>query len=100
VLVLRYSPAIIACRKGGADRVPWELYFGAARNKFLIQRLWRGFLAYQSSQSFFDERADLFYEEVDAPYLHRNPTHEAFSGTRASKTRPAREWPRTACSWL
>jgi hypothetical protein len=92
VSVLRYSPAVIACPKGGKILSVGELVLIPARNKLQSRVCGESSSTYQSSQRFFDERADLFYEEVDAPYLH-DPTHEVFSGTQARTTSTAREQP-------
>jgi hypothetical protein len=66
-----------------ANNQRWNYLHSTARKNFQIPQLWRDFLAYHSSQRFFDEVAALFYEEIHALYPDRYPTRESLTGMRA-----------------
>ena len=76
------SPFCMGLFKAGNNK-RWDYLHSEARKNFLIPQLWRDFLAYHSSQSFFDEVAALFYEEIHALYPDRYPTRKSLTGMRA-----------------
>lgn len=61
----------------------WNYASRKVRKNTALPQLWRDFIAYHSSQAFFDEIADLFYEDVHRLYPERYPTRESLTSLRA-----------------
>ena len=61
----------------------WNYTNAKARGNPLVPKLWREFLAYHSSQAFFDEFANLFADAAVATYPERFPSAEALKAYRA-----------------
>ena len=49
---------------------------------FFLPRLWKQFIAYHSSDAFFREIVDLFYEQIHALYPDRFPSYETLTRMR------------------
>jgi hypothetical protein len=69
------------CQAANNER--WDFPYSKSTQNLLIPQLWRDFLAYHSSQDFFDEVAALFYEQIHAVYPDRYPTRESLTGMLA-----------------
>jgi hypothetical protein len=61
----------------------WNYAAYRVRANSNLPKIWSDFIAYHSSQAFFEEIANLFYEGVHALYPDRYPTKESLTGLRA-----------------
>ena len=76
------SPATLKI-DSSANNHRWDYTARKVRKNLAVPTLWRDFIAYQSSQAFFDEIASLFADEVRPLYPERFPTRESLIGLRA-----------------
>lgn len=60
----------------------WNYSAHRVRRNFFLPRLWRRFIAYHSSDAFFRELVDLFYEQIHDLYPDRFPSYEAMTRMR------------------
>jgi hypothetical protein len=82
-LVRTFPPLIFMGIFKNSNNRRWNYAHRQARRNFLISRLWRDFLAYHSSQEFFNEVRELFYDGFHTLYPDRYPSLEAVRATRA-----------------
>lgn len=61
----------------------WNYGSRKIRKNKALPKLWRAFIAYHSSQAFFDEIADLFFDHIQALYPERFPTRQSLTSMRA-----------------
>ncbi|RUW62276.1 hypothetical protein [Mesorhizobium sp. M7A.F.Ca.US.008.03.1.1] len=61
----------------------WDYEAHRVRSNEAVPQVWRDFIAYHASQAFFDEIADLFYDDVHRQYPDYYPTYEQLKSLKA-----------------
>ncbi|CCV10359.1 hypothetical protein [Mesorhizobium sp. STM 4661] len=68
---------------GSKNNSRWDYEARKTRKNHSVPQLWRDFIAYHTSQSFFDEIAELFYDEIHSIYPDHFPTYEHLKSMKA-----------------
>lgn len=65
------------------NNVRWNYPSRKVKRNTALPQLWRDFIAYQSSQGFFDEIVELFYDDIHRLYPDHFPTRDSMRRMRA-----------------
>jgi hypothetical protein len=85
-----YPPLWLVGAKRRENNRRWDYPCRKVRRNLLLPRLWRDFIAYHSSQAFFDEVAAVFRDHILATHPSRFRNAEALSRMRAGRRRVER----------